>query len=29
MPTPYSPELEKAYMPDAGRLLAAIQRAML
>jgi pyruvate dehydrogenase E1 component beta subunit len=29
MPTPYSPELEKAYMPDAARLLAAIRRAML
>jgi pyruvate/2-oxoglutarate/acetoin dehydrogenase E1 component len=29
MPTPYSPELEKAYMPDAVRLLAAIRRAML
>ena len=29
MPTPYSPELEHAYLPDAAKLLAAIQRVML
>jgi pyruvate/2-oxoglutarate/acetoin dehydrogenase E1 component len=29
MPTPYAPNLEKAFMPDAARLLAAIHRTML
>lgn len=29
MPTPYSPGLEHEYLPNAARLLAAIQRVML
>jgi len=28
MPTPYAPNLESAYLPDAARLLAAIERVM-
>ncbi len=28
MPTPYAPNLESAYLPDASRLLAAIERVM-
>lgn len=29
MPTPYSPELERHYLPDAARLLSALRRVML
>ena len=29
MPVPYSPVLESAYLPDASRVLAAIERVML